>query len=211
MKIEVAGEELNLSPNSVIFWQKESALLVADLHLGKICHFRRSGIPVPVQANDKNLESLVDLINLKKPERLIFLGDLFHSHYNAAWEEFGELVNHFKNVSFELVMGNHDIMSSLQYERKGLKVYDRLKIGPFLFTHHPEEKLSDTDYNLAGHIHPGVRMVGKGRQAITLPCFYFGQHQGLLPAFGAFTGIARIRPRKNDRVYVIAENKVMAV
>jgi hypothetical protein len=54
-------------------------------------------------------------------------------------------------------------------------------------------------------------MVGKGRQAITLPCFYFGKQQGLLPAFGAFTGIARIRPKKNDRVYVIAENKVMAV
>lgn len=186
-------------------------MLLADLHLGKISHFRRAGIPVPVKANDKNLESLVDLINIKKPERIIFLGDLFHSHYNAAWEEFGELVNHFKNVSFELVLGNHDIMSSLQYERKGITVYDRLKIGPFLLTHHPEEEISDNDYNLAGHVHPGVRMVGKGRQTITLPCFYFGKQQGLLPAFGAFTGIARIQPKKNDRVYVIAENKVMAI
>lgn len=211
MTIDVAGEELTLNPNRVIHWRTQRVLLLADLHLGKISHFRRSGIPVPVKANEENLSSLVDLINDLKPQRLICLGDLFHSHYNAAWEEFGELVKHFTGVTFELVLGNHDIMSSLQYERKGIKVYDRLKIGPFLFTHHPEEDVAAGDYNLAGHVHPGVRLVGQGKQAMMLPCFYFGKQQGLLPAFGAFTGIARIRPQKEDRVYVIAEDKVMLV
>jgi DNA ligase-associated metallophosphoesterase len=185
--------------------------LLADLHIGKIGHFRRSGIPVPIKANEENLASLVDLINLTKPQRLVFLGDLFHSHYNAAWEEFGELILHFPGVSFELVLGNHDIMSDLQYVRKGIKVYDRLKIGPFLLTHHPEENVEGDEYNLAGHVHPGVQMLGKGKQALTLPCFYFGRQQGFLPAFGTFTGMARIRPKKEDRVYVIAEDKVVEV
>ena len=211
MTIPVAGEELTLDPQRIIYWRSRKMMLLADLHLGKISHFRRSGIPVPIKANQENLESLVDLINLTKPERLVCLGDLFHSHYNAAWEEFGELVNHFPGVSFELVLGNHDIMSSLQYERKGITVYDRLKIGPFLFTHHPEENIGADVYNLAGHVHPGVLMLGKGRQAMTLPCFYFGRQQGFLPAFGAFTGMARIKPQKEDRVYVIAEDKIMAV
>jgi DNA ligase-associated metallophosphoesterase len=211
MTIDVAGEDLTLTPQRVVYWRTQRVLLLADLHLGKISHFRRSGIPVPVKANEENLASLVDLINSLKPERLICLGDLFHSYYNASWEEFGELVRHFTGVTFELVLGNHDIMSSLQYERKGIKVHDRLKMGPFLFTHHPEEDVAEGDYNLAGHVHPGVQLIGQGRQAMTLPCFYFGKQQGLLPAFGAFTGIARIRPQKTDRVYVIAEDKVMLV
>jgi metallophosphoesterase superfamily enzyme len=66
-------------------------------------------------------------------------------------------------------------------------------------------------YNFAGHIHPGVSLRGKGRQALTLPCFYFGTNQAYLPAFGKFTGLARITPCKDDRVYVVAEDKVMPV
>jgi uncharacterized protein len=64
-------------------------------------------------------------------------------------------------------------------------------------------------YNLAGHIHPGVSLRGKGRQSLTLPCFYFGRHQALLPAFGVFTGLARIKPVKEDKVFVIVEDKIM--
>jgi uncharacterized protein len=46
---------------------------------------------------------------------------------------------------------------------------------------------------------------------MTLPCFYFGQRQALLPAFGVFTGLAKIRPLKNDKVFVIVEGKIMDV
>ncbi|HNU41619.1 MAG TPA: phosphoesterase, partial [Cyclobacteriaceae bacterium] len=65
-------------------------------------------------------------------------------------------------------------------------------------------------YNLSGHIHPAVRLKGTGRQSVMLPCFYFGKQQGILPAFGSFTGMARIVPKKEDRIFVIAENKVIA-
>ena len=66
-------------------------------------------------------------------------------------------------------------------------------------------------YNLSGHLHPGVNLRGKARQSVTLPCFYFGEQAGLLPAFGTFTGIARIQPKKNDKVFAIVEDKVIAV
>lgn len=211
MKVEIFGEELELFPQKAIFWQKEKILLLADLHLGKINHFRRSGIAVPSKANDKNIEALVDLIWKTKPERVICLGDLFHSHYNPEWEVFGEVIRHFTAISFELVMGNHDIMSDIQYVRKGIKVSDELHIEKFLLTHHLVEEVPEGWYNLAGHIHPGVRLQGKGRQAITLPCFYFGDRQGILPAFGMFTGLARIEPKKEEKVFVIADNKIIAV
>src|SRR5690349_3817583 len=119
MDFEIFDEEVVLYSQKAMYWKKTGILLVADLHLGKINHFRKAGIAVPTKANDRNLETLVELITLTKPKRVIFLGDLFHSHYNPEWEVFGELVKHFTQISFELVIGNHDIMSTHQYHRKG--------------------------------------------------------------------------------------------
>jgi uncharacterized protein len=211
LDIDILGERFALYPQKAIFWKAQNALLISDLHLGKINHFRKAGIPVPSRANDHNLEVLIDLVRMCKPARIICLGDLFHSHYNTEWEVFGEVVRHFSPVSFELVLGNHDIMGSYQYSRKGIHVHESLSIGKFLLTHHPLESVPDGLYNIAGHLHPGVCLRGKGRQAITLPCFFFGANQAFLPAFGKFTGLAKIAPKKNDRVYIVAEDKVMEV
>lgn len=187
-------------------------LLVADLHFGKINHFRKSGIAVPPKANERNTELLIDLLNKSKPEKAIFLGDLFHSHYNEEWETLGQVLKHFSACAFELVRGNHDIMSALQYERNKIKVIEgELELGPFVLTHEPLKEKRESFYNLAGHIHPGVSLYGKARQAMTLPCFYFGEHQGILPAFGSFTGVARIHPQKGDKVFVLADGKILKV
>jgi DNA ligase-associated metallophosphoesterase len=211
MKVEISGELFELLPNKAMFWPKMKALLIADLHLGKINHFRKSGIALPSKANDRNIEMLVELIHQVRPDRVLCLGDLFHSHYNPEWEVFGEVIRHFSNISFELVMGNHDIMSELQYQRKGVILHDSLLLGNFILTHHPMESIPPGYYNLAGHIHPGVVLYGRGRQSLTLPCFHFGASQGLLPAFGVFTGLARIRPAREDRVCVVLQDKVIDV
>ncbi len=211
MVVEIFGEEFGLYPQKAIYWKSQRTLLLSDLHLGKINHFRRAGIPVPRKANDHNLEIFIDLVQTCQPERVVCLGDLFHSYYNAEWEAFGEVVNYFSSVSFQLVMGNHDIMGSYQYARKRIVVHDVLQIGKFLLTHHPLESVPEDAYNIAGHIHPGVSLVGRGKQAITLPCFYFSDRQALLPAFGKFTGLARIAPKKDDRVFIVADDKVILV
>lgn len=211
MEVNVLNEQMKLFPQKALYWQKYRMLFLADLHLGKINHFRKAGIAVPHKANDRNLELLIEVIAHSNPERVICLGDLFHSYYNPEWEVFGELVHHFAGISFELVMGNHDIMSERQYERNGIWVHDELVIGPFLFTHHPLEEISGDLYNVAGHIHPGVNLRGRGKQSVTLPCFYFGERQALLPAFGTFTGLALISPKKEEKVFVVAENKIMLV
>jgi DNA ligase-associated metallophosphoesterase len=211
MDVEILDEQFGLYPQKAVFWKSQAALLLSDLHLGKINHFRKAGIPVPAKANDHNLEVFIDLIGMCKPKRVICLGDLFHSHYNAEWEVFGEVVRHFSSISFELVQGNHDIMSKYQYSRKGIEVRDTLQVGRFLLTHHPLETIPEGLYNIAGHIHPGVSLRGKGRQAMTLPCFYFSERQAYLPAFGKFTGLARIAPKKQDKVFIVAEDKIVLV
>ena len=61
---------------------------------------------------------------------------------------------------------------------------------------------------LAGHIHPAAVVAGRGGDRLRLPCFHFGPRVGVLPAFGAFTGML-VMPRKvGDRVYVIGGDTV---
>lgn len=211
MRISVRDFEFDLLPEKSIYWPKKKILMVADLHLGKINHFRMSGYPVPAKANDTNTAILIDLINRHRPDRVLFLGDLFHSHYNQEWEVLGQVVRHFAGCSFELVMGNHDIMSSLQYERHGMIVHQSLELGGLWLTHIPDEECDGALYNLAGHIHPGAKLFGRGKQALVLPCFHFGEQHGVLPAFGSFTGLHPVRPKRNDRVFVIAQDSIMEV
>src|SRR6478736_7510859 len=111
MEIELEGVAIKLLPQKALLLKKSKILCIADLHFGKLSHFRKSGIAVPPKANEKNIEALIDLLNETKPERVIFLGDLFHSHYNDEWETVGQVLRHFSACSFELVLGNHDIMS----------------------------------------------------------------------------------------------------
>ncbi|MGE0589319.1 MAG: ligase-associated DNA damage response endonuclease PdeM [Cyclobacteriaceae bacterium] len=207
VELELEGLSLILLPEKAIFVPAEKTLLLADLHLGKINHFRLAGIPLPNKANDENLERLIDLINKTRSERVIFLGDLFHSHYNYEWESLGQVIAHFPNCEFHLVLGNHDIMSQLQYERHRIKVCEELHMGPLLLTHELIE--NSNKYNLAGHVHPGVRLTGRGKQSVMLPCFYFSKRQGLMPAFGSFTGLARVAIKREDRVFAIADGKVL--
>lgn len=211
MEVVISGEAFDLLPQKAVWWKARRMLMLADLHLGKVNHFRKSGIPVPVKANNKNWENLVELIMLYRPERVLCLGDLFHSHYNFDWEVMIELVRNYQEIQFELVMGNHDVLSQHQYTRSNMRLYDQLEEGPFLLTHHPVEEPHAQLYNLAGHIHPGVRLVGRGRQSLVLPCFYFGERRGLLPAFGMFTGLAPVQPSREDAIFVIADHEIIRI
>lgn len=210
--IELLNANALLLPEKAIWLPAQRSLVVADIHWGKIDHFRKAGIPIPTKGNYKNMETLVMLINTHQPERLILLGDLFHSDYNQEWETFGQVRKAFMQCSFELVMGNHDILGNHQYQRHLLKVHQEcLRLGNLLFTHEPIDVIPEGQFNLAGHIHPGAHLVGKGRQSLMLPCFHVKKNQCVLPAFGTFTGLAKVKPKPGEKVFVIAEGKVLDV
>jgi metallophosphoesterase superfamily enzyme len=78
-----------------------------------------------------------------------------------------------------------------------------------VFQHFPAP--SPHGYALAGHTHPAVRVHGRGGETATVPCFYFTPTHGTLPAFGALTGCAIIRPAEEDRVYGIAGDEVVPI
>ena len=187
-------------------------LLIADLHLGKSAHFRKAGIALPAAAETANLTALNGLLEQWQPSRLVFLGDLFHSDLNTAWNDFCTLRHFYADVSFELVLGNHDILPVNLYAEAGLTVHrEVLLLQPFRLLHQlPDEEMKGY-YDLAGHVHPCILLAGSGRQKLRLPCFHLAERQGLLPAFGTFTGMHPVETKPEDRVYAIAAGKIIAV
>lgn len=198
-----------LHPYKAMYWEAERMLIVSDLHLGKIHHFRNAGIFLPRHASMDNYERLSSILMEFEPKTLLLLGDLFHSRYNHDWKFFSDLRQTFGHIQFELVMGNHDILDQTLFEKNEVIFSEEKCAGPYLFTHIPREEA--VAYNIAGHIHPGVRLVGDGRQSLRLPCFYFGKHQAILPAFGAFTGTHLVFPQPNEQVVVISEGQLVAI
>ncbi len=203
LEFEIEGEKLLLLPERAIFWAVKKILIVSDLHLGKAGHFRRNGIPITKKVHIADLQILNDLLVEHRPEEVILLGDLFHSSHNNEWQDFIDFIEHFNFVKFILVQGNHDIFE--QYP-ESLHLTQLLELPPFSFTHIKEVS---SFYNLSGHIHPGVRINGLGRQGMTLSCFYFTKSYGVLPAFGQFTGVKRINPAKMTKVFGIAGDQVI--
>jgi len=195
-------------PEKALFWENRNALVIADLHLGKATHFRKNGIAIPKSVELENFERLSTLILQHEPVSVLILGDLFHSDKNNQWAVFEKFLSKFSEIEFHLIMGNHDILNLDNYTHKNLSVHkEELKWGQILMTHHPLQLKGY--YNLCGHIHPGVKIMGRGRQSLRLSCFYFGQHQGILPAFGAFTGLYVLDVKPEDSVYGIVEDTVV--
>jgi len=214
LNFNILEQDLLLLPERAIYWRQKNALIVADVHLGKTGHFRKAGIAVPRQLGHDDLNCLTKLLNLHEADTIYFLGDLFHSDMNADWHDFAAWRRQFSHVTMHLVMGNHDVIKEHHYHDLDVYTHQEMLEGPFLMLHHPQNSAcleQHGHYVFCGHIHPGVKLMGKGRQSVTLPCFAFSNQQAILPSFGKFTGKVAMRHEPTDNVFGILEGKVIAV
>lgn len=202
------GQTLYLLPQRALFWAETNTLIVADLHVGKVNHFRKAGIAIPQLVSEADYKALEDVLNAFPVRRVLILGDLFHSTYNEAVITFSQWIKKYAHIEFILIKGNHDILKDSFYKAASLQIVEHtLTEHPFIFSHIPLE-VKSVFYNLAGHVHPAVKLTGKAKQSLVLPCFYFGQKNGILPAFSTFTGKAALIPTSADTVFVIAHQSV---
>ena len=97
------------------------------------------------------------------------------------------------------------------YRQAGIEVVqEEMQINGFSFRHDLETRnLQQEQYLFSGHLHPGVRISGMGKQSLRLPCFYFTTAYCILPAFSRFTGTALVRPVDGENVFAIANNKIV--
>jgi DNA ligase-associated metallophosphoesterase len=209
LRVEWAGEPLALLADKAVLLEAHATLLVADAHVGKAVSFRRLGVPVPRGTTSETLSTLDALIRRHRPRRIVFLGDFLHSARAHAASTLGALARwrtEHAGLELTLVRGNHDEHAGDPPSALGIEVLDGdLRLGPWRLTHLPSADAAA--YTLCGHLHPCVTL-GRGFERLRLPCFHFGAAVGVLPAFGAFTGMHPVRPSPGDCLYVVAGDEV---
>lgn len=208
-----ASTRLWLLPQRAAFDPQHGLLLVADAHIGKAVSFRRLGVPVPEATTADALARLDQALAATGAQHIVFLGDLLHSRHALAPDTAAALLDWRKRhcgLLLSLVRGNHDAHAGDPPASLGVQCVDApLRIGPWALQHEPAHVAGA--YALAGHVHPGVVLQGRANDRLRLPCFRFRASAGLLPAFGAFTGL-HVPPRENaERVLAVTAEQVIAV
>ncbi|MCW2118956.1 ligase-associated DNA damage response endonuclease PdeM [Flavobacterium sp. 7A] len=208
MIINIKNQDFTLHHLGAIYWNEKKTLLISDVHFGKVAHFRKHGIAIPRDVYIENYNNLDILIATYNPDIIVFLGDLFHSFLNSEWQIFKEWTKYIKRKVI-LIEGNHDVIDKEYYINLNIEVLPQLIWDDFLFTHHPIEHKKY--FNFCGHIHPGVKLFGIGRQHLKLACFFQTPNQMILPAFGSFTGKYFIAPTKDNTIFGIADDTVFKI
>jgi len=211
--VDVVGERVVLLGERAAFWERTRTLLVADAHFGKAAAFRAAGVPVPRGTTTGSLARLDSSLARTGATRIVFLGDFLHAREGREAETtrvVGEWRSRNATIEMVLVRGNHDVRAGDPGPEIDIRCVDGPLVDPpFVFIHKPA--VADEGYVVCGHVHPGARLTGPGREHTWLPCFWLRPRMAVLPAFGEFTGLADIAAEPGDRVWVVADGAVIAV
>ena len=209
----VGGQPLVLLAEKAVWLPEHQTLLVADAHIGKAVSFRALGVPVPRGTTSQTLDALDRLVASHAARRIVFLGDFLHSARSHAPATLAVLAlwrARHAGLDLTLVRGNHDDRAGDPPRALGIECIDEpLWLDGLALCHHPRRR--DQGYVLAGHLHPCIGVHGRANDRLRLPCFWFGHQVGVLPAFGAFTGMHPVRPAAGDRVFAVADDRVLEV
>lgn len=178
-----AGEELLLTAGQALYWPRERALLVADLHLEKASFYARFGQMLPPYDSRETLGRLADAVRQTGARRIFCLGDNFHDRAGPERLEphaAGMLDALTRATDWVWISGNHD-----QGEVPSGTAVDELEVAGLMLRH--EALAGETRPELSGHFHPKLKVTARGRRLVR-PCAVASERKLILPAFGALTG-----------------------
>ena len=206
------GEEFALVQGRALFWARENALLVADLHLEKASFFAKHGQMLPPYDSRETLERIALALRETGARRVYTLGDNFHDSEGPSRLEphaAGMLAALTRATDWVWITGNHDSGGA-----PGSEV-EELAISGLLLRH--EARAGETRPELSGHFHPKLRLSVRGR-SIVRPCAVVSEHKLILPAFGALTGgmdaadpaiIAALQPARSADALLSAQGRLV--
>lgn len=213
LPLTLAGERVLLLAERALVWPAARTVVIADPHWGKAAAFRSHGLPVPGGTTAGGLARLDRTLHGARAERLVVLGDFWHSRHGrtgAIDTALADWRRRHPALHVLLVRGNHDRHAGDPARALGFEVVEApAPLGPFLLAHHP--RTDPGGHTLAGHLHPAVRLRGPGRTRARLPCFVVGPDLTILPAFGDFTGAADVDPSADTTLYAIADDEIVRV
>lgn len=211
LAIDLAGERLTLCAARALYWPRQATLFIADPHFGKTDSFQAAGLPIPGGATGDDLARLSHVLTATGAERLVILGDFFHTRASQSAEVIAALESWRRRhpaLAILLVGGNHDRHAGPPPAALAIEpVVEPFSLAPFVCCHHPPAPLDTTlgGYALAGHEHPAVVLRDVDGTRHRFPCFHAGARAMVLPAFGSFTGGHTVRPRQDDRLFIVSD------
>ena len=179
------GERLVPDVSGALWWPAQRMLVVADLHLEKAASFAARRTLLPPYDSRATLLRLRDLIRRYSPNRMVCLGDSFHSVHGPSSlhdDDRRILATIAQTCEWTWVLGNHD--PALPAELPGTCV-DQMVLGPLTMRHLPAA--GRVRGEVIGHFHPKASVTVRGSN-VTRRCFLTDGHRLILPAFGSFAG-----------------------
>lgn len=183
--LSFAEQEMRLVHGRALYWPREQALLVADLHLEKASFFAQRGQMLPPYDSRETLERVALALRETGARRVFCLGDNFHDSAGAARLEphaAGMLAALVRVVDWVWITGNHDAELS---DPLGGTLADELTVGGVALRHRALKGAPGPE--LSGHFHPKLMVQARGRR-IARPCAVRSEARMILPAFGTLTG-----------------------
>lgn len=188
--VPFAGDEFALTKSGALYWPRERALLVADLHLEKGSFFAQHGQMLPPYDSRETLERVADAVKQTGARRIITLGDNFHDpEATSRLDPYaaGMLEALTRSLDWLWITGNHD---GEMHRTFGGELEEEIELNGIVLRH--IARRGEMRPELSGHFHPKMRLTVR-RRRISRPCAVRSRHQErgermILPAFGAFTG-----------------------
>ena len=178
---------LEMLPTRALLLPRTSELLICDIHLGKGEYFQKKGIPLTNNSDEENLLRIKNIVKKYNPNKLIILGDLFHSKYSISesLKSKVELLATTLNIKIELIVGNHDLGCKV----KNISFLDFKISNNLILSHEPIDNFEDNFLNICGHYHPKVYLKNS-KDKLSFRCFALDEKENIfyLPAFGDLTG-----------------------
>lgn len=186
--LSLAGHVLHADRSGALYWPAQDTLIVADLHFEKGSSFARFRQHLPPYDTAATLAQLSKIVTYYQPTRVIALGDSVHDR--SAWNRLGERDREALSAlchrveDWVWIAGNHDPEPPTGVPgRSALE----MALDGLIFRHEPGGAVGEGQAEVAGHLHPAARVIGKGGSA-RRPAFASDGARLILPAFGAYAG-----------------------
>lgn len=184
LDLTVAGVRLRALTCGALWWEDERVLVVSDLHFEKASSYAARGQMLPPYDTRATLARIHRQVAALAPRTIISLGDSFHDRRarpRMAADDVAAIRRLTAACDWVWVEGNHDPKPP---EDLGGRAAAELIIGPLAFRHIP----SGAPGEIAGHLHPCARVVGRSGRTVRARCFAMDGERLVMPAYGALTG-----------------------
>ncbi len=180
---------VRLSSGHAVYCREDSALAIADLHLGYEAALQAEHVAIPRFQLEPMLETLSALLERYRPEMLIINGDLKHefSHNKGQeWDEVESILDALSGIEVVAVRGNHDNYLQTILARRDIRLAESFTLTDGITFQHGH-KIIETKPGLRiyAHEHPVIRMRDEVGAQMTMPCFLYDPANNFLimPAF----------------------------